>query len=52
MPKVGDLTTLADGTIGKVSPIRNVKKTFAKPFPPTPSGEDLLPGSFNITPPS
>ena len=52
MPKVGDLTTLADGTIGKVSAIRNVKKTFAKPFPPTPSGEDLLPGSFNITPPS
>ena len=52
MPKVGDLTTLADGTIGKVSAIRNVKKTFAKPFPPTPSGENLLPGSFNITPQS
>ena len=31
MPKVGDLTTLADGTIGKVSAIRNVKKTFTKP---------------------
>ena len=31
MPKVGDLTTFADGTIGKVSAIRNVKKTFTKP---------------------
>jgi len=46
IPKVGDTIALADGTIGKVSAIRNVKKKFTKPSNTVPAG------SFNITPES
>ena len=46
IPKVGDTIALADGTIGKVSAVRNVKKVFTKPSNTVPAG------SFNITPES
>ena len=46
IPKVGDTIALADGTIGKVSAVRNVKKIFTKPSNTVPAG------SFNITPES
>ena len=46
IPKVGDIITLEDGTLGKVSAVRNVKKIFTKPSNTVPAG------SFNITPES